>query len=76
MLFHLDRYLVCVWSSREIQAIGHAGTEVAVTNTSNRFFTARSTFFLGGSPSHVSTGQCPYIPSLHLSKVWRPIAFR
>lgn len=30
----------------------------------------------GGSPSHVSTGLRPYIPSLYLSKAWRPIAFK
>jgi hypothetical protein len=31
--------------------------------------------FPGSSPSHGSTGLCPYIPSSYLSKVWRPIAF-
>lgn len=31
--------------------------------------------FLRGSPSHGSMVLCPYIPSLYLTKVWRPIAF-
>ena len=31
--------------------------------------------FPWGLPSHVTLGLCPYIPSLHLSKVWRPIVF-
>ena len=46
---------------------GHAGTEETCgTFLQVLFFCTHTPQFPWGSPSHGSTGLCPYIPSLHL----------
>ncbi|OME78663.1 hypothetical protein BK120_23270 [Paenibacillus sp. FSL A5-0031] len=60
-----------------VEVVGwHAEIEEHLGNIPQAISTAHILHMIpGGSPSQISTGQCPYIPSLYLSKVWRPIAF-
>lgn len=54
-------------------ACGNRGT--VRKNSPDTFYCTHAPLIPWGSPSHDSTGHCPYNPSLYLSKVWRPIAF-